>query len=672
MGYNKINPTQILITKQKRMPLINNKTLILIIPAVVIILAGFGFPNGVLAIKYYPSGNFVSTNLLLGVSPAPTSIDSFVYNLSAKPSPTTATVGFNQNGGSTWYKADGITVGTETLVTGSNQTIALTGGWSGANFYYRVDFTSSDWVGTPVLDDIALNYNRVPTASTISESSTIGSPTNVGSNVTFSGTISDPDASDQVRLAICKTDAINASSQCTGGAWCYAPSSSGWQAEGAASYDYTALDGDAYSNAWYAYACDDNNACINMTESDGTFYVNHAPEFPAVSNNGPKDPGGTLTVSTTTGCKDDTRDTSGQVKLYVCKEQNCSSSGCGGTGQWCDSLTSGSSGWVDNNPNCTFTVPNPDGTYDYYTYVYDTWGMASDGVKQALLGTFDVNNIAPVVSSVSLNGAANITITANSSSNISATATISDSNGCTVKGGGNEIASANAVFFQDNLTTEACSTDENKCYIVASCSLGSCSSGSLTATCQATMWFNANPTDAGAYASHVSRQWNDDKWTAWVKGIDDDAANHSTTNYLETIEVATVTGLNITEGSIDYPNLNPGESTVIANNDSVTTNSVGNCPIDNNIHGSTVLTKGGDTIPNSNQKYGLTNADWASLSATLQNTATLFELAQTTKTTAHASPIQETIYFGLKIPDIQTSGTYAGVNTFSPVEENTF
>jgi len=142
-----------------------NKKLILIILSAIVILAGFGFVKEASA-EYYTSGYFISTNLLSGVSPAPTSIDSFVYSLFAKPDNTEATVGFNQDGSSTWYDAAG-DEGTETLVTGANQTIPLTSGWSGADFYYKVIFTS-DGVGTPVLDDITLNYNRAPTITSAS------------------------------------------------------------------------------------------------------------------------------------------------------------------------------------------------------------------------------------------------------------------------------------------------------------------------------------------------------------------------------------------------------------------------------------------------------------------------------------------------------------------------
>lgn len=121
---------------------------------VIVISISFLFVPTTLA-DYFTSGNFISTNLLSGQ--VVSSIDSFVYNLSAKPSGTEATVGFNQDGGSTWYNASGVE-GTETLTTGENNSIDLSSlGWSGPNFYYKVIFTS-DGSDTPVLDDISVNY----------------------------------------------------------------------------------------------------------------------------------------------------------------------------------------------------------------------------------------------------------------------------------------------------------------------------------------------------------------------------------------------------------------------------------------------------------------------------------------------------------------------------------
>jgi len=506
--------------------------------------------------------------------------------------------------------------------------------------------------------------NVVPNDLTgTTDGSSVASPTSAGNDVTFTATAHD-DNGDTWKLLICKTAGTTAT-DCDGGAgdrWCV--SASAVASDSPNTCAYTTSDSDAYSNNWYAYACDAIGCSVTADTVASPFIVNHAPEFTGITE--PSADPGANNITITSTANDDARDTSGEVKLFVCKAADFAAGACGGGGQWTTP-----SAYAASNPAVTFTSPDADGVYDYYPYIIDTWGMQSDNATyQGQIRHFTVNNKAPVVSSVSLNSGNPITITANSSSNISATATISDANGCTVKGGGDEIVSANAVFFQDDLTTEACSADENKCYIIASCNLGSCTAGSLTATCTATMWYNANPTDNGAYATQQT--WTADKWTAWIKGFDDDGANDTETNSAQTIEVTTTAGLDITEASIDYPNLNPGESTTTVNNDSVTTNSVGNCPIDTNIHGSTVLTKGADTIPNSNQRYGLTNANWASLSDELKDTATLFELSQTTKTTDHTSPVQETIYFGLHIPETQASGTYAGVNTFAAVEETTF
>ena len=120
----------------------------------VIVLAGFSF-SGTASAAYYTSGNWTSTNLL--AAETVTSIDSFVYNLSAKPANTEATIQFSQDNTS-WYNSAGVLDGTDTLTTGVDNTIDLSGlGWSGANFYYKITFTS-DGVDTPVWDDITINF----------------------------------------------------------------------------------------------------------------------------------------------------------------------------------------------------------------------------------------------------------------------------------------------------------------------------------------------------------------------------------------------------------------------------------------------------------------------------------------------------------------------------------
>jgi len=106
--------------------------------------------------SYYSSGDFTSINLLAGIST--NSINSFVYNLSAEPTGTGATVQFSQNGTS-WYNSAGVLDSSDTLTTGLNNTIDLSGlVWSGPNFYYKIAYTSTG-SATPVLDDISVNYS---------------------------------------------------------------------------------------------------------------------------------------------------------------------------------------------------------------------------------------------------------------------------------------------------------------------------------------------------------------------------------------------------------------------------------------------------------------------------------------------------------------------------------
>ncbi len=144
--------------------LIKNKIPVLIFSTAILILAGFGFPKEALA---ETSGWFKSTNLLRGVFPEPTSIVSFVYNLSAKPPDTEATVQFSQDD-IEWYNSSRELNGTDILNIGEDNEIDLSGLiWSGANFYYKITFTyygTDTPVLTPILEQITVNYTKEETA----------------------------------------------------------------------------------------------------------------------------------------------------------------------------------------------------------------------------------------------------------------------------------------------------------------------------------------------------------------------------------------------------------------------------------------------------------------------------------------------------------------------------
>ena len=106
-------------------------------------------------VRYKPSGTLASTNLLSGKSVA--SINSFGYTASSIPSGTSLKVQFSQDN-TNWYNSTGTLNGWDNLSSGAH-TIDLSGlGWSGANFYYKMRFTS-DGSNTPVLDEISVSYS---------------------------------------------------------------------------------------------------------------------------------------------------------------------------------------------------------------------------------------------------------------------------------------------------------------------------------------------------------------------------------------------------------------------------------------------------------------------------------------------------------------------------------
>ena len=109
---------------------------------------------------YNTKGWITSINLLSGESVV--SIDSFDYNASAIPSGTGLKVQFSQDN-TNWYNSAGTADGWDTLSQGTNN-IDLSGlSWSGANFYYHMEFTS-DGSDTPILDEISVNFSTYYTS----------------------------------------------------------------------------------------------------------------------------------------------------------------------------------------------------------------------------------------------------------------------------------------------------------------------------------------------------------------------------------------------------------------------------------------------------------------------------------------------------------------------------
>ncbi len=104
---------------------------------------------------YSSPGTLTSINLLSAETVG--SIDSFDYDSLAIPSGTGLKVQFSQDN-TNWYDSSGTPDGWNTLSQGTHN-IDISGlGWSGSNFYYKMEFTS-DGSDTPVLDEITANFS---------------------------------------------------------------------------------------------------------------------------------------------------------------------------------------------------------------------------------------------------------------------------------------------------------------------------------------------------------------------------------------------------------------------------------------------------------------------------------------------------------------------------------
>jgi len=265
--------------------------------------------------------------------------------------------------------------------------------------------------GKAVIGTVA---NSIPafSAGPSDGSSSSSTPTNLGSNVTFTGTATDGD-SDNYYMAICKTSSItaanNAAPTCGGGNWCMSSSTSSGSE---ASCTYTTVE-ETETKEWYAFICDHNSSSVCSSVSQGSgdsgspFKINHGPSFGGASHSPNLTKVGTEITFASTGDDDDTDGSADTVTLYVCKADDFSGGSCGAGGQWCNSTASAS------NPSCTYTVLGGDsaGAHNYYSHMVDNHGFEYEhGSKDS---NFTVDLSPPGVSTLSpADGATRVNVNA--------------------------------------------------------------------------------------------------------------------------------------------------------------------------------------------------------------------------------------------------------------------
>lgn len=524
----------------------------------------------------------------------------------------------------------------------------------------------ADSVNTSVtVGNSAPSFDVAPAESVNSSSTT---PTNAGDSITFNATGTDGNGEDYY-LAICKTNAITPSSSgaptCGGGDWCISTATS---SDTQASCSYTTLVGDAESNDWYAFVCDANSggaACSTSATGSGDsgspFKVNHRPTFDTVSVSGGTDPGSDVTWSTNVSTADaDSDGTPDTVKLVICKTTGVSGGDCdGGAGdRWCQSSS------VANNPSCSYTVPTPtvDQSYTAYAYLFDSHDFAATGVNQGGSVDYTVNNVSPVVSSVNVNGGADIVLTEGTSQTVTVTGTVTDNNSC------NDLSTIEASLYRSAIGYVGCDTnaedEDDNCYAQVSCTIdtgGDTCTGSTDASadyeCDVSVWFNADPTDATTVYSAQD-------WKGTINAIDDNAASGNTES-TGTVEMESLVGYSVTS-SIAYGTLSVGQA-----NDPldkiVTTTATGNVGLDQELSGVDMDDGGINTIAIGQQKYALASST-PYASGTSMTTSPVEVEINIPKTTNYAAPSTGDTYLGLEIPPGTVSGSYSGTVTITAVK----
>lgn len=381
-----------------------------------------------------------------------------------------------------------------------------------------------------------------------------------------------------------------------------------------------------------------------------TVSANTAPTFTNFSNNGPVNPGSTVTFSSTASDSD-----GDNITLVVCKTQGVTGTACdGGSGDtWCTSSASAS------NPSCGYSVPSvyPDDTYNTYPYIFDEHGEPATGSYQGVLSTFVVNNVTPIVSAVTINGGTSITLESATTKSVTLTATVSDNNSCY----GTEISSVLGYTYRSGIGYTGCDSpgeaNNNYCYPEISCTVvgGSCTDNtdaSANFTCSVSIYYYADPTG-------TDTQYPSDTWMDTIKATDDDAAT-------DALQVSVGVAMNMLEAMSITSSINYGTLSVETGNDpldrTTTSTPTGNVGLDHEIYGTDMCTDyptcAASKILVGNQKYSLTASTPYASATALSGTPTPVTIDISKPT--NGTPTAKSMWWGMYAPLNTSPGSYTG------------
>lgn len=410
---------------------------------------------------------------------------------------------------------------------------------------------------------------------------------------------------------------------------------------------------------WSAYVCDNHPNQPDCSPSNsGTgdsgspFYINHAPTVvSATSSINFINPGQDFQVTATTS-DSDISDVADNVGIVVCATSSLSTTTntCQGVTYCTSTISSG----VSHSCLASTTAPLAHNAYTYYVYAVD-WHSFSTSSNQT--STYTINDVAPVVSNISLNnggpiflnikGAADALVLATSTS-------VTDNNGCA------DIVSASSTLYESAAVGGAnCSPNDNNCYATTTgCVISGCVGATARVTCTFGLKFFAQSTDAGSGGGR-----DPEYWVSSIR-IFDGSNSTVATNSTQIIDVKQSAALDISETFINYGVLITGTTTGDYNA-TTTVNNFGNTPIDSEVYGTDMTRVAGGSIAANNQKFGNAPATYSALPMSLGtiDPGTLVTLDAPRPTSLTST--QKWIYWGINTPLGLLSGDYGGINTFT-------
>jgi|GEM_PF-1732106 len=496
--------------------------------------------------------------------------------------------------------------------------------------------------------------------------STSTSPVNEGGSIGFTATMNDDDpAGESGYLIVCSTGAANpvngGAPTCAATTFCV---SAGTAYGVQANCTYNNVTSAAETQPWFAFVCDNNATqadCSLYQQGSGNsgspLYVNHKPVLNAVSTTvDNKNPSQSVTITATST---DTDNASGwnTIVLNICSTASWSTStGCAAT-TLCSATTTLSNG----NPtamSCNYSIPTPTmhGAVTYYTYIKDNYNLGA--TANGMTGTYNVNNVAPSVGSVTVNGGLdiNVSMRGSASSTASSSATLTDNNGCTDLTTG--VGGATSTIYMSNAPGGAnCTADNNQCYQVApaNCVISNCVGAVASVVCTVPLAYYTDSTDPATGSPRSAYNW-----LAKITAYDNGSPSLASSTISGTgVEVISLNALDVLENAIPYGTVKSGQNTGTTNA-TTTIDNIGNTPLNTNVIGTDM--NGPAVIGANNQKFNpLANFDYNSAGTTLASTTLQSAAINVNKVTG--TDLTSPIYWGIAVPGGRPSGTYSGLNT---------